>query len=61
MSASVQGRALSEWHLVSAVALERRRVITEEMNSLEKRYFEMLQQMEVEASLLSDHELQVIE
>ncbi|CAN8001275.1 unnamed protein product, partial [Ixodes hexagonus] len=58
---SAQVRASSEWQLVSAVALERKPIITRDMNEFEKRYLEMLRTMEVEASLLSDHELQVKE
>ncbi|EEC13065.1 39S ribosomal protein L46, putative, partial [Ixodes scapularis] len=59
MPASTQVRPSSEWQLVSAVALERKPVITRDFNEFERRYLEMLRTMEVEASLLSDHELQV--
>lgn len=49
------------WHLVGAVALERKPIITPEFNALEKKYLEILRVVEVEGSLLSDHELQLIE
>ncbi|XP_076313599.1 mitochondrial ribosomal protein L46 isoform X2 [Tachypleus tridentatus] len=50
-------RSLSQWHLVSAVALERKPVITKEKSTFEKKFYDMLQQMELRGSLLSDHEL----
>ncbi|XP_029841177.2 uncharacterized protein LOC121832854 isoform X2 [Ixodes scapularis] len=59
MPASTQVRPSSEWQLVGAVALERKPVITRDFNEFERRYLEMLRTIEVEASLLSDHELQV--
>lgn len=49
------------WDLVGAVALERKPVISPELNALEKKYLEILRAIEVEGSLLSDHELQLIE
>ncbi|XP_013775908.1 39S ribosomal protein L46, mitochondrial-like [Limulus polyphemus] len=54
-------RSLSQWHLVSAVALERKPVIIKEKSPFEKKYYGMLQQMELKQSLLSDHELRIKE
>ncbi|XP_064486550.1 large ribosomal subunit protein mL46-like [Ornithodoros turicata] len=51
----------TKWQLVGALAVERKPIITKDMNPLELRYLEMLRQIEVEASLLSDHELQLKE
>uniref|UniRef100_G3MQ79 Large ribosomal subunit protein mL46 n=1 Tax=Amblyomma maculatum TaxID=34609 RepID=G3MQ79_AMBMU len=51
----------SVWDLVGAVALERKPIVTPELNALEKQYLEILRTIEVEGSLLSDHELQLIE
>lgn len=39
------------------MCLERRPVITPELNQLEKEYQELLNQLELENSLKSDHEL----
>lgn len=47
--------------MVGAVALERKPIIVPELNALEKEYLKILRAIEVEASLLSDHELQLIE
>ncbi|XP_075525027.1 mitochondrial ribosomal protein L46 isoform X2 [Dermacentor variabilis] len=57
---SVKGSS-SGWDLVGAVALERKPVIMPELNALEKKYLEVLRAIEVEGSLLSDHELQLLE
>ncbi|XP_077495087.1 mitochondrial ribosomal protein L46 [Amblyomma americanum] len=51
----------SGWDLVGAVALERKPIITPELNALEKKYLEILRAIEIEGSLLSDHELQLIQ
>ncbi|XP_037582911.1 39S ribosomal protein L46, mitochondrial-like [Dermacentor silvarum] len=59
-SASVKASS-SGWDLVGAVALERKPVIMPELNALEKKYLEVLRSIEVEGSLLSDHELQLLE
>lgn len=51
----------SSWHIVGALCLERKPIVTQTMNKLEKEYWEMLKKIEVEESLLSDHELRHIE
>ncbi|XP_015927420.1 large ribosomal subunit protein mL46 isoform X2 [Parasteatoda tepidariorum] len=49
-------RRFSDWHLVGALCLERRPIITQERTPLEERYFQYLYRKEVEKSFLSDHE-----
>uniref|UniRef100_L7M7V1 Large ribosomal subunit protein mL46 n=1 Tax=Rhipicephalus pulchellus TaxID=72859 RepID=L7M7V1_RHIPC len=60
-SSTARASSASNWDLVGAVALERKPVIVPEMNALEKKYLEILRAIEVEGSLLSDHELQLLE
>jgi hypothetical protein len=50
-------RTPGQWQLVSAVCLQRPPVITAEQTPLEQQYAAMMAQMELESSLLSDHEL----
>lgn len=50
----------STWQLHSAVCLQRHPVITTELNELEKNYKNYLNEVEIDQSLLSDHELQII-
>lgn len=46
-----------QWHIMSAVCLERKPVISQEMTPIEKSYSTLLQTLEHENSLLSNHEL----
>ncbi|KAK7101606.1 large ribosomal subunit protein mL46-like isoform X2 [Littorina saxatilis] len=50
-----------QWQLVSAVCLQRQPIITAEKTELEQQYADMMAQMELETSLLSDQELRAIE
>lgn len=43
--------------LFAAVCVERMPVITSEMNDLEKRYSNLINEMNIRRSYLSDHEL----
>ncbi|XP_040892994.1 39S ribosomal protein L46, mitochondrial isoform X2 [Toxotes jaculatrix] len=58
---SVTERASSPWTLMAAVCLQRLPVISAELTPLEQRFRQMVQQMELEKSLLSDHELRLLE
>jgi len=49
------------WHLMSGVCLERVPVITAEMNSIESEFSNLLATLELENSVLSDHELRHLE
>ncbi|XP_054716602.1 LOW QUALITY PROTEIN: 39S ribosomal protein L46, mitochondrial-like [Uloborus diversus] len=49
-------RTFSQWHIVGAVCLERKPVISQPLNPLEERYLNYLQKLEFEKSYLSDHE-----
>ena len=46
-----------QWQLVSAVCLQRLPVITAEKTPLEERFGSLMEQLELESSLLSNHEL----
>ncbi|XP_076653659.1 mitochondrial ribosomal protein L46 [Halictus rubicundus] len=48
-----------KWDLFSAVCLERHAIITKPMEDIERRYQQMLDQIEFENSLLSDFEIQM--
>lgn len=50
-----------KWKLMSAVCLERFPVITQEMNSIENEFGQLLSKMELEQSHLSNHELRHLE
>ncbi|XP_034535467.1 39S ribosomal protein L46, mitochondrial isoform X2 [Notolabrus celidotus] len=54
-------RARSPWTLMAAVCLQRLPVISADCNPIEKDFREMMQQMEFEKSLLSEHELRLLE
>ncbi|XP_014898298.1 large ribosomal subunit protein mL46 isoform X1 [Poecilia latipinna] len=54
-------RATSPWSLMAAVCLQRLPVITADCSPIEQRFKQMLQQMELEKSMLSDHELRLME
>lgn len=52
---------VKKWRLSSAVYLERAPILIQERTSKEKTYEEMLEKMELEGSLLSNHELRHLE
>ncbi|KAL1464799.1 hypothetical protein WDU94_004414 [Cyamophila willieti] len=49
-----------KWDLMSAVCLERKPIITKELNKVEKKVQALMSDMELENSLKSDHELRCI-
>ncbi|KAF7212877.1 transcript variant X2 [Nothobranchius furzeri] len=57
----VTWRVGSPWTLMAAVCLQRLPVISADCNPLEQRFKNLMQQVELEKSLLSDHELQLLE
>lgn len=54
-------RKTCRWHLVSAVCVQRRPLITPELNWLEKKMKLVLQKIEVNNSLYSNHEMRHFE
>ncbi|XP_035538173.1 39S ribosomal protein L46, mitochondrial isoform X2 [Morone saxatilis] len=58
---SVTERASSPWCLTAAVCLQRLPVITAEYSPMEQQYRDMIQQIELEKSLLSEHELRLLQ
>ncbi|KAL8587149.1 hypothetical protein ACOMHN_026117 [Nucella lapillus] len=50
-----------KWQLVSAVCLQRHPVVTTELTELEQRYKDLMTDLELENSILSDHELHALE
>ncbi|XP_076597845.1 large ribosomal subunit protein mL46 [Chaetodon auriga] len=58
---SVTGTASSPWTLMAAVCLRRLPAISMECSPIEQEFRQMMQQMELEKSLLSDHELRLLE
>ncbi|PSN39092.1 39S ribosomal protein L46 [Blattella germanica] len=56
-STSVNTLRNQKWDLLSAVCLERKPVITKDMNDIEVRYSKMLAQIEFENSYKNDHEM----
>ena len=50
-----------QWQLVSAVCIQRPPIITPKLTSLQRKYSDLLMKMEVESSILSNHELYAIE
>lgn len=54
-------RTSSPWSLIAAVCVQRLPVISAERNPIEQRFNRMMQQMELEKSLVSDHELRLLE
>ncbi|XP_052008409.1 39S ribosomal protein L46, mitochondrial [Xyrauchen texanus] len=54
-------RTASPWELHGAVCLQRLPVISQDRNPLEEKFMELMHQMELERSLLSDHELRLME
>ncbi|KAM8763281.1 large ribosomal subunit protein mL46 isoform 1-T1 [Acanthopagrus schlegelii] len=57
----VTDRASAPWTLMAAVCLQRLPVITADCSPIEERFKQLLHQMEQERSLLSDHELRLLE
>ncbi|XP_052363441.1 39S ribosomal protein L46, mitochondrial-like, partial [Oncorhynchus keta] len=51
----------SPWKLYGAVCLQRLPVISQERNPIEDQFAELMHQMELERSLLSDHEQRLLE
>ncbi|MEQ2315462.1 hypothetical protein AMECASPLE_022694 [Ameca splendens] len=60
-SSTAVERVTSPWTLMAAVCLQRLPVITADCSPIEQRFKQMMQQMELEKSLLSDHELRLME
>ncbi|XP_031704395.1 large ribosomal subunit protein mL46 isoform X2 [Anarrhichthys ocellatus] len=58
---SVTERARSPWTLMAAVCLQRFPVISADCTPIEQQFRQMMRQMELEKSLLSDHELRLLE
>ncbi|XP_022066156.1 39S ribosomal protein L46, mitochondrial [Acanthochromis polyacanthus] len=58
---SVTERASSPWTLMAAVCLQRLPVISADCSPIEQQFKDMIFQMELEKSVLSDHELQLLE
>lgn len=54
-------RGSSPWALTAAVCLQRLPVISADYSPIEQQFKQMMQQIELEKSLLSDHELQLLE
>ncbi|XP_067141057.1 large ribosomal subunit protein mL46 [Centruroides vittatus] len=50
-----------QWHIMSAICLERKPVVSQEMTPTEASFSNLIQKIEHENSLLSDHELRHIE
>ncbi|KAJ8412947.1 hypothetical protein AAFF_G00105290 [Aldrovandia affinis] len=53
--------AVSPWKLHGAVCLQRLPVITKDLSPLEEEFNKLMHQMELERSLLSEHELRLLE
>ncbi|KAF1392369.1 hypothetical protein PFLUV_G00027110 [Perca fluviatilis] len=58
---SVTEKASSPWTLMAAVCLQRLPVISADCGPLERRFTDLMLQLELEKSLLSDHELRLLE
>ncbi|XP_061558015.1 39S ribosomal protein L46, mitochondrial [Phycodurus eques] len=54
-------RQHSPWTLMAAVYLQRPPVISADLNPVEQRFAQMMQQMELEKSILCEHELRLLE
>jgi hypothetical protein len=57
----IQNRYINEWHLLSAICVQRVPQIIPEMNYLEKKMSNILSKVEVNNSLYSDHEMRHFE
>ncbi|KAI2662926.1 39S ribosomal protein L46, mitochondrial [Labeo rohita] len=53
--------AASPWALHGAVCLQRLPVVSQDRSPIEEEFMELMHQMELERSLLSDHELRLLE
>ncbi|XP_076149000.1 large ribosomal subunit protein mL46 isoform X1 [Alosa pseudoharengus] len=51
----------SQWKLYGAVCLQRLPVVSQDPNPIEQKFVDIMQQMELERSRLSDHELRLLE
>ncbi|XP_041644775.1 39S ribosomal protein L46, mitochondrial isoform X2 [Cheilinus undulatus] len=58
---AVPGNVTSPWTLMAAVCLQRLPVITADYSPIEQQFKELMDQMEFEKSMLSDHELRLLE
>ncbi|KAA8595985.1 large ribosomal subunit protein mL46 isoform X3 [Etheostoma spectabile] len=58
---SLTGKASSPWTLMAAVCLQRLPVVSAACSPTEQRFREMMLQLELEKSLLSEHELRLLE
>ncbi|XP_022081404.1 39S ribosomal protein L46, mitochondrial-like [Acanthaster planci] len=56
-----EGSRSPKWELMSAVCLERYPVVSQDRQDIEEEYWNLLKTTELENSLLSDHEMQVIQ
>ncbi|KAJ3592913.1 hypothetical protein NHX12_005251 [Muraenolepis orangiensis] len=61
LSGAAAPHAAGPWRLLGAACVQRLAVISEEPRLLEIRFSELMHQMELERSLISDHELRLIE
>ena len=60
MSSEALGGA-GQWQLFSAVCLQRLPVVTAERTPMEQKYGDLMAQLELESSILCDHELHAME
>ncbi|KAG8001348.1 39S ribosomal protein L46 [Nibea albiflora] len=60
-SKDVTEKATSPWTLMAAVCLQRLPVISSDLNPIEQQFKDLMSQMELEKSILSDHELRLLE
>ncbi|KAK9971379.1 hypothetical protein ABG768_024749 [Culter alburnus] len=55
------GAAASPWALHGAVCVQRLPVVSQDRSPIEEKFMELMQQMELERSLLADHELKLLD
>ncbi|XP_030620969.1 large ribosomal subunit protein mL46 [Chanos chanos] len=51
----------SPWRLYAAVCLQRLPIVSQERSPIEEQFLDLMHQMELERSLLADHELRLLE